>query len=96
MSPELGSVRKPRMVISVLIEDLTALQTSVAALFGVSKPALERSNSSSAKGQSYGVSKDEMRALFNERIKIYTPPADFSSPAVLFCILKVVVKGSCE
>lgn len=89
--------------VAVLIEDLTTVQSSVNALFspalaataasaGGGGPKLERA-ASSLKGPSYGASKDEMRALFSDRIKIYTAPADFSSGAVLFCVLKVVVKG---
>jgi hypothetical protein len=97
MSPELASVRKPRMVVSVLMDDLLAVQKSVDELFGSSKkPPLDRNNSNSVRGQTYGVTKDEMRVLFNDRIKIFTLPADFSSGAVLFCILKVVVKAWIE
>ncbi len=109
MSSELASVRRPRLVVSVLVEDLTSLHNVMNELFASSnKPtaatavasatgsAPSRANSALPKpASSYGISTDEMRVLFNERVRVYTP-AEFSSSSVVFCVSKVLVKSWIE
>ena len=100
MSPDLTSVRRPRLVVSVLVEDLTSLQRVAHDLFGAKAGAAgpgERPATAAAPkaGLSYGVSTDEMRVLFNERVRVFTP-AEFSSASMVFCVCKVLVKAWAE
>ena len=102
MAPDLPSVRRPRLVVKVLRDDLDQVHRAVSEIFSgnnVVKISVSSSSASSHGGKraaaAYGVNNDEMARLFTEKIRIYTP-VEFTAGSVVFCMVKIAVKAWLE
>lgn len=96
-------MKKPRLVVSVVNEELRSAHAAVNELFGakgVATVPLEGTapgGVAAAKKASsmYGVSNEEMARLFNEKIRVFGH-VEFSAAAVVFALLKLLLKAWVE
>ncbi len=95
MSAELTSARQPRLVVSLVVDEVKAVDAAVGRLFGAEAEGSSLSRKPSVQNSAYyrgGVGQEEMARMFNEKIRIYDR-VEFSGQSVVALLVRCVLKA---